>query len=113
MPTYGILIDYEFCSNCHTCEVICKMELGLPEGKWGIKVFEVGPWQVEGDKWQLTYVPVPTDLCDLCADRTAQGKLPSCVHNCYTGVMEYGTIDELAKRMGRKARQVLFVPKED
>ncbi|MCL1846412.1 MAG: oxidoreductase [Coriobacteriia bacterium] len=113
MPKYGILIDYEFCSNCHTCEVICKEEHDIPLGKWGIKVFEVGPWPVNDDKWQLTYVPVPTDLCDLCADRTAQGKLPACVHNCYTGSMEYGTIEDLSKRLGRKSRQVLFVPKED
>ena len=52
MSRNGILIDYEYCSNCHTCEVACKMELGIPEGKWGIRVFEVGPWNIEGDKWQ-------------------------------------------------------------
>ena len=44
MSRNGILIDYEYCSNCHTCEVICKMEQNIPEGKWGIKVYEVGPW---------------------------------------------------------------------
>ena len=21
---YGLLIDYEFCTGCHTCEVACK-----------------------------------------------------------------------------------------
>ena len=70
MSKQALLIDYEFCSNCHTCEVECKMEHGFPEGTAnGIKVFEVGPWQIEGDRWQLTYMPVPTDMCDLCADR--------------------------------------------
>ncbi len=112
MSRKGILIDYEFCSNCHTCEVSCKEEHDIPEGKWGIKVFEVGPWKIEGDKWQLTYVPVPTDMCDLCADRTAKGKLPSCVHNCYTGVMQYGTVEELKEKLEEKTRQVLFVPLE-
>ena len=112
MSKNALLIDYEFCSNCHTCEVICKVDKNIPEGKWGIKVFEVGPWQIEGDAWQLWYMPVPTDMCDLCADRTAKGKLPTCVGSCYTGCMKFGTIEELAKELERKDRQVLFVPKQ-
>lgn len=111
MSRNGILIDYEYCSNCHTCEVICKMEQNIPEGKWGIKVYEVGPWNIEGDRWQLTYMPVPTDLCDLCASRTEKGKLPACVHNCYTGVMQYGPVEELARELEKKPCQVLFVPR--
>jgi len=53
---------------------------------------------------------VPTDMCDLCEKRVAAGKLPACVHSCYTGVMEYGTVEELSKKLGDKGRQVLFVP---
>lgn len=116
MSRQALLIDYEFCSNCHTCEVACKMEHGFPEGDAnGIKVYEVGPWQILGeeDKWQLTYVPVPTDMCDLCADRTAKGKLPACVHSCYTGCMEYGTVEELSSKLGQKTRQTIFVPLQD
>ena len=113
MSRKALLIDYEFCSNCHTCEVACKEEHNIPEGKWGIKVFEVGPWNIEGDKWQLTYMPVPTDWCDLCADRVSKNKLPYCVQNCYTGVMKYGTVEELSKDLETKSRQVLFVPQVD
>ena len=112
MSKNGLLIDYEYCDNCHTCEVACKEEHDIPNGKWGIKVFEVGPWKIEDRKWQLVYVPVPTDMCDLCADRVAKGKKPSCVHNCYTGSMEFGTVEELALRLERKTRQVLFVPEQ-
>jgi Fe-S-cluster-containing dehydrogenase component len=110
MGRYGLLIDYEFCTNCHTCEIACKEEFDIPEGKWGIKVFEIGPWKIEDDKWQLTYVPVPTDICNLCEERVAKGKLPSCVHNCYTGCMTYGPVEELSKELEKKSRQVLFVP---
>jgi len=113
MSKQALLIDYEYCSNCHTCEVACKMENEIPEGKWGIKVFEVGPWNIEGDKWQLVYVPVPTDLCDLCADRVSKDKKPACVHSCYTGCMKYGTVEELSKELEKKNRQVLFVPEQD
>lgn len=114
MSKKALLIDYEWCSNCHTCEVECQMEHKLPAGAAnGIKVFEVGPWQIDGDKWQLWYMPVPTDQCDLCADRVGKGKLPACVHNCYTGCMKYGTVEELAPELERKDRQVLFVPLQE
>lgn len=112
MAQHGLLIDYEFCSNCHTCEVSCKMELKIPEGKWGIKVYEVGPWEIGNGKWQLTYVPVPTDLCNLCQERVGMGKKPSCVHNCYTGAMKFGLVEDLAKELEKKSRQVLFVPQQ-
>ena len=110
MSRNALLLDYEWCSNCHTCEVSCKEEKDIPTGKWGIKVYEIGPWQIDDDTWQLKYLPVPTDMCDLCDERTAKGKLPSCVHNCFTGCMEFGTVEELAQRLERKPSQVLFVP---
>lgn len=106
---YGILIDYEFCTNCHTCEVACKKALDLPIGQYGIKVLEDGPRQRYTDgRWEWTYVPLPTDLCDLCADRTAEGRLPSCVHHCQAGIMYYGKLEELAKKLVEKPKMVLF-----
>ena len=110
MAKKGLLINYKFCTNCHTCEIACKQELKIPEGKWGIKIFEVGPWQINEDKWQLSWVPVPTDMCDLCADRVAKGKEPACVHNCFAGCMYYGDVEELAKELEKKPKQALFVP---
>ena len=29
MTTYGLLISYEWCSGCQSCEVACKEEHGL------------------------------------------------------------------------------------
>lgn len=110
MSQYGLLIDYEFCTGCHSCEMACKVELGLPKGKWGIKLCEVGPLEVDTDKWEWDYIPVPTDLCNLCKDRVAAGKLPSCVHHCQALVMEYGTVEELAAKLN-KPKMVLFVHK--
>ena len=72
----GLLINYEWCTNCHSCEVACQMHLGLDANNWGIKVLEYGPTKnVKGD-WEWTFVPMPTDLCDGCTDRVAQGRLP-------------------------------------
>lgn len=107
---YGILIDYEFCSGCHTCEVSCKMEHNRPDGHYGIKLQEVGPWQIDEKRWQLKYVPCFTDECVFCPDRIAKGKKPACVTSCYTGSMKFGPIEELAKDMNSKRKQVLFRP---
>ena len=84
------------------------MHLNLAAGQWGVKVLEYGPVKnVKGD-WEWSYVPMPTDLCDGCADRTAQGRLPMCVHHCQSGVMYYGTMEELAKKAAEKPKMVLF-----
>lgn len=110
MAEKAILIDYGWCTGCHTCEVACQAEHGLPTGQFGIKIVEVGPWECAPDKWQYSYLPVPTDQCDLCAERQAQGKLPSCVHHCQAQCMEFGDIDQLAAKLGKKPRQTLFHP---
>lgn len=54
---------------------------------------------------------MPTSLCDLCADRVAEGRLPKCVHHCQAGIMEYGTVEEMAKLMTEKPNSVMFTPR--
>jgi anaerobic dimethyl sulfoxide reductase subunit B (iron-sulfur subunit) len=110
MATYGLLIDYEYCTHCGTCEVSCKEEHGYPVGKWGIKILGDGPWAIDETSWNWNWYPVPTDLCDLCADRTAKGREPICVHHCLSNIMSYGTVEELAKKLEEKPKQFLIVP---
>ena len=110
MAQYGILVDYEWCTGCHSCEFACQMEHGYPVGQTGILVNEIGPWKIDEDVWQLAYMPVPTDQCDLCADRTERGREPICVHHCLANVMCYGEVEELAKRLADKPKQLLIVP---
>jgi anaerobic dimethyl sulfoxide reductase subunit B (iron-sulfur subunit) len=108
---YGLLINYEYCTGCHSCEVSCQMEHDLPVDRWGIKIQKVGPWQIAESTYQYDFVPVPTDQCDLCAARTGKGKKPLCVKHCQSLVMEYGTVSELAQKIDGKTKTVLFVPK--
>lgn len=110
MTTYGLLIDYEYCTGCQSCEVSCKEEHNYPVGKWGIRVVDEGPWQIDEGHMNWNKVPIPTDLCDLCADRTSKGREPICVHHCLADVMKYGPVEELAKVMNEKRKQVLFTP---
>ena len=108
MAKYGLLIDHEWCSGCHSCEVACQMEHNLPVGQTGILLTEIGPWEIREDVWQYTYLPVPTDQCDLCARRIKDGKIPTCVKHCQAKCMYFGTLDELFDKLKSKPKQTLF-----
>ena len=95
----AILVDYKYCTGCHTCEVACQKHLGLEPGKWGIKLTQIGPDEYEHRKWQYEFVPVPTDRCDQCADRLEKGKKAMCEQHCQAGCITVGSVDELAKRI--------------
>jgi Fe-S-cluster-containing dehydrogenase component len=109
MARNGLLVDYENCIGCYTCEVACQQEHNYPEDKKGIKVTEYVMENFE--RVAIDYIPFPTDLCDLCTKRTKAGEQPACVKHCPAACMYYGTITELAKKMEKKAKTVLFAPK--
>lgn len=115
MPKYALLIDYQYCTGCQSCEVACKEEHGFPVGKWGIRVLDEGPWQKndendQGANFNWNKIPVPTDLCDLCAKRVSDQREPVCVHNCLAGCMKFGTIEEMAAELAKKPKQVMWAP---
>ena len=62
------------------------------------------------DRHYLKFMPIPTELCILCAGRTAKGKQPACVQTCMAACMKYGRIEDLAKEI-TKPRMVLWAPK--
>jgi Fe-S-cluster-containing dehydrogenase component len=108
MPRNGLLIQYEYCTGCHACEVACKQEHNSPAGMGGINVTEIvteGP-----DKVHIDYIPFPNIFCDLCAERTKNGEQPTCVKHCQAACMMYGPIDELAKAMADKPRSAIYAP---
>lgn len=111
MNNYGLLIQYEYCTGCHTCEIACRNELGLPMGQWGIKLLEMGPWKKLDGSWEGKYVPVLTTYCTMCDERVAAGGQPSCVQHCLAKAIEYGTVEELAKKMEERGAQCsIFLP---
>ena len=108
---YGMLINYGLCTGCDSCEISCLKEKQLPKGEWGIRVKQIGPEKL-GGQWEWDYVPVPSRLCDLCAERRAEGKVPSCQLHCLAQVIEVLPLDEMAQRMvelgGKKV--TVFMP---
>lgn len=110
MEKQGLLIDYEYCTGCHSCEVACKQEHEYPAGKWGIKVNEFTQ-QISEKRMEITYLPFPTDLCNLCHQRTSHGELPACVKHCQAACMTFGNITDLVASLVKKPKMVLFSPK--
>ena len=88
MSRNGILVDYQYCTGCYSCEVACQAEHELPLEQWGVKVMQNGPWPIREadgtptDRFVYDFIPSFTRICDLCAARQAKGKLPSCVFHC-------------------------------
>jgi Fe-S-cluster-containing dehydrogenase component len=108
MAKKGLLINYDYCTGCHTCEVACKQEHAFPPGLAGIVVKDCTRQTV--GKVQVDFLPFPTDLCDLCVQRTRAGERPACVKHCMAGCMTFGDVRELAQKMEVTPRSVLFRP---
>ena len=109
MPRNGLLIQYDWCTGCHACEVACKQEHNFSGGMVGIRVDELvttGP-----DKVHVDFVPITTRFCDLCAERTKRGEQPACVKHCQAACIMYGPIAELAKAQEKQPRSSLIAPK--
>ena len=110
MSANALMIDYEFCTGCHACEVACKKHLEVGEGQYGIHVLQDGPRELPDGKWEYNFLPMPTSLCDMCAGRIAEGKDAACVHHCPAHCMYYGTAEEMAALAAGKAKRAVFVP---
>ena len=102
-----LVVDYEYCSGCHTCEIACQQEHGFEPDQYGIKLTQIGPDQLSETKWQYEFLPIPTDRCDRCANRQAEGKIPTCVQHCQAGCIYIGTMEEVEDKLG-KLKVALF-----
>ena len=109
MERKGLMINYEYCTGCHSCEIACKQEHQYPVGRGGINLSEIITERPD-QSLRIDYLPFPTMYCNLCPARTAKGELPSCVKHCQAACMHYGSVAELAKLMETRPRSVLFVP---
>lgn len=105
----GILIDYEYCTGCHSCEIACAVSHDLPNKRCGVHVHHEGAWPITEQHWQDAYLPVFTDACNLCKEgESAHDGVPMCVHHCQANVIKIGDLDTLSKELAIKSKQVLY-----
>ena len=109
MPKYGLLIEYDYCTGCRSCEVACQQEHDFPAGKNGIRVTEHEYETFTG--LAIDYLPYPNDLCDLCIRRHQEGEVPACVKHCQSRCMQFGFLGDLAKAMEKQPKTALFAPR--
>lgn len=111
---FALLVDYKYCSGCHSCEVACKNEHGFGLGSYGIKLLDTDAMKIgEGahNAWDWIYLPVPTALCDHCQERIAAGGVPTCVKHCQSFCLSYGTLEEMTAKAAEADHKVsVFLP---
>jgi len=99
----GLVANLELCVGCFACEVACKQEHNLPEGKKGIWVSTLGPYEMRGEL-AMDFVPLATDECDLCATRRNARERPFCAEVCPTKALTLQTEEEILKILRGKGR---------
>jgi anaerobic dimethyl sulfoxide reductase subunit B (iron-sulfur subunit) len=104
----ALLLNYHWCTGCHSCELACQVKNELPATQCGIKVNQVGPWEYAPKKWQYAYIPTLTEQCNLCGDRLSASKLPACVQHCQTNCIQILDASEAAE-IAKENRKVLFM----
>lgn len=112
MSKKGILVDMNYCTGCHACEIACKQENQFQVGVWGIKINEMIMEYPDSDRVHYDYQPYFSKMCNLCASRIASGEdnKPACVKHCGTASLHYGELEELEKMMEKMPRSVLIRP---
>ena len=106
MARYALLIDYDYCTGCHTCEVACQQEHDYAVGTNGIVVRE---YEYEaGGRVRIDYMPFFTQHCDLCKDRRSRGEQLACAKHSQSRCMEFGLTEDLAANMAGRSNVVLY-----
>lgn len=108
MSEYGMLIDYEYCTGCRTCEVACKQEYKRPAGKLGGVEVEEYIHTLQNGKLYITNIPHFTKACIFCAGRVKQGLEPACAKHCMAKVLTFGKIDALKNQIPAKRKALLW-----
>ncbi len=81
----SVVWDTDKCIGCRYCMVAC-------------------PFQVPSFEYDKAIQP-EIKKCDLCIDRTKEGKLPACVNNCPVEAITYGPRSELIKIAREKIKK--------
>ena len=108
MSDYGLLVDYDYCTACHTCEVACKQEHRIEAGKTaGVRVIELLQ-ELPGGSLDIINMPVLTHLCHMCTPRIKKGLQPACVQHCLANCLKFGSLDDISKEVPKKRKAIIY-----
>lgn len=112
MTKQAILINLDRCTGCWTCSMACKVGNRLADEVWWQTVRTLGSGEGidrPSGVWpnlKMSWLPIHSKECVMCAGRTAEGKEPYCVHNCPTEAMHYGDIDDESSLISQKVEEL-------
>ena len=107
-----ILINLTRCTGCWTCSMACKVGNDLPDDVWWQTVRTLGSGEgIDRPKgsWpdlSMSWMPVHSKECVLCAGRTADGELPYCVASCPCEAMFYGDASDPESNVSKKTEEL-------
>jgi Fe-S-cluster-containing dehydrogenase component len=108
MSEYAMLIDYEYCSGCKTCEIACNQEYNREAGKLGgVEVQEFIHFLQSG-RLYITNIPHFTKACVFCAGRVKKGLTPACVQHCMANVLVFDTLENLKDKIPENRKALLW-----
>ena len=102
MAANDILVDLECCTGCWTCAFSCKIGHGLADDDWRVISRTLGsgegidkPAGTWGDL-HMEWMPVWVTKCMRCGPNKCTESYPEpfCVHNCPTGALSFGDLDD-------------------
>jgi len=99
MTQKAILIDLNRCTGCWTCSLACKVGYKLDSDEWWQHVRTIGGGGIDEpsgkypDLW-MKWMPIHTQDCILCDERTEEGLEPFCTYNCPSKAMTFGDLDD-------------------
>ena len=108
MAELGMIVDYKYCTGCHSCEIACRNEKGLSLDEWGIQVTEYGPVMIDG-AWLWNFQPVLSHACDLCEERVAKGEKASCELHCLAQCIEIVELSRVQERVAQLGKAVSVI----
>ena len=111
MAYRGILVDVDYCTGCEACVLACQQEHGYSEREFGLKITKLGPLHIDESKkdYQYDFIPQFTRWCDLCAERTAKGKQPTCVQHCQAQCLAWGDVEALARSLDAPKQMIVAI----
>ena len=107
-----IMINLTLCSGCWTCSLACKQGNDLPDDEFWQYVRTLGSGEgidrPAGNypDLHMSWLPVHTSKCTLCAARTEKGELPYCVYNCSNDAMTYGDLEDPQSAVSMKLAEL-------
>lgn len=112
MTKRTILIDQERCTGCWTCAMVCHVANHLEEDEYRLHVETIGSGGIDEPSGEfpnlsMSWKPVYTKKCTLCADRIGEGLDPYCMRNCPSEALLHGDLDDEASAIRKRYDELM------